>query len=333
MNIYDVSDRAGVSIATVSRVLNGNPNVSPKTRERVLSVMDELGYTPNIFARGLGLGSMKTIGIMCSDSSDIYLANAIYFLERELRNCGYDSILCCTGYTLENKKNYLNLLLSKRVDALILLGSKFIESREKDNAYILNAAKTVPVMLVNGYLEGDNVYSTLCDDYTAVFSAVSSLIEDGRKDILYLYTSDSYSGHNKMRGYTEACLEGRLSADRQHIHQLPKDIQASFHYMEELSAKGARFDAVVCSSDNLAVGVVKFALANHISMPDDLSVIGYNNSVLALCCEPELSSIDSKIEALCINTVSTLMGAFEGKNVPGRTAITAELIKRATTKF
>ena len=68
-------------------------------------------------------------------------------------------------------------------------------------------------------------------------------------------------------------------------------------------------------------------------MPDDLSVICYNNSVLALCCEPELSSIDSKIEALCINTVSTLMGAFEGKNVPGRTAITAELIKRATTKF
>lgn len=333
MNIYDVSERAGVSIATVSRVLNGNPNVSPKTRERVLSVMDELGYTPNVFARGLGLGSMKTIGIMCSDSSDIYLANAIYFLERELRNFGYDSILCCTGYTLENKKNYLNLLLSKRVDALILLGSKFIESREKDNAYILNAAKTVPVMLVNGYLEGDNVYSTLCDDYTAVFSAVSSLIEEGRKDILYLYTSDSYSGHNKMRGYTEACLEGGLSADRQHIHQLPKDIQASYRYMEELSSKGARFDAVVCSSDNLAVGVVKFALANRLSMPDDLSVIGYNNSVLALCCEPELSSIDSKIEALCINTVSTLMGAFEGKNVPGRTAITAELIKRATTKF
>ena len=97
MNIYDVSRKAEVSIATVSRVLNGNPNVSEKTRNRVLEVMNELGYSPNIFARGLGLNTMKTIGIMCSDSSDLYLANAIYFLERELRNNGYDSILCCTG--------------------------------------------------------------------------------------------------------------------------------------------------------------------------------------------------------------------------------------------
>ena len=85
MNIYDVSRRAGVSIATVSRVLNGNPNVSEKTRTKVHAVMEELGYTPNVFARGLGLGTMKTIGIMCSDSSDPYLANAIYYLERQLR--------------------------------------------------------------------------------------------------------------------------------------------------------------------------------------------------------------------------------------------------------
>ncbi len=122
MNIYDVSRRAGVSIATVSRVLNGNPNVSQKTRSRVLAVMDELGYTPNVFARGLGLGTMKTIGIMCSDSSDPYLANAIYYLERQLRSHGYDSILCCTGTSLENKRTCFELLLSKRVDAMILAG-------------------------------------------------------------------------------------------------------------------------------------------------------------------------------------------------------------------
>ena len=96
MNIYDVSKHAGVSIATVSRVLNGNPNVSEKTRNKVLNVMAELGYTPNVFARGLGLNTMQTIGIMCSDSSDPYLANAIYYLERALRSFEYDAILCCT---------------------------------------------------------------------------------------------------------------------------------------------------------------------------------------------------------------------------------------------
>ena len=97
MNIYDVSKKAEVSIATVSRVLNGYPNVSEKTRAHVLEVMEELGYKPNIFARGLGLNTMQTIGIMCTDSSDLYLANAIYYLERDLRANGYDSVLCCTG--------------------------------------------------------------------------------------------------------------------------------------------------------------------------------------------------------------------------------------------
>ena len=89
MNIYDVSERAGVSIATVSRVLNGNSNVSEKTRQKVLTVIKEIGYTPNIFARGLGLNTMQTIGIMCSDSSDIFLSNAVYFLEQNLRKNGY----------------------------------------------------------------------------------------------------------------------------------------------------------------------------------------------------------------------------------------------------
>ena len=120
MNIYDVSKKAGVSIATVSRVINGNNNVSEKTKQKVLSVMKEISYTPNVFARGLGLNTMKTVGIMCSDSSDPYLANAIYYLERELRSHGYDSILCCTGTSPENKRQYFELLLSKRVDAMIL---------------------------------------------------------------------------------------------------------------------------------------------------------------------------------------------------------------------
>ena len=85
INIYDVSKKAGVSIATVSRVLNGNTRVSEKTRDKVINAMKELDYTPNVFARGLGLNTMKTIGIMCIDSSDIYLDNAVYYLEQELR--------------------------------------------------------------------------------------------------------------------------------------------------------------------------------------------------------------------------------------------------------
>ena len=89
MNIYDISQKAGVSIATVSRVLNGSDKVSDKTRKKVLAVMEENSYTPNAFARSLGLNSMHTVGILCSDSSDVYQAQAIYYLERELRKNSY----------------------------------------------------------------------------------------------------------------------------------------------------------------------------------------------------------------------------------------------------
>lgn len=333
MNIYDVSEKAGVSIATVSRVLNGNTNVSEKTRARVLEVMQEIGYTPNVFARGLGLGTIQTIGIMCSDSSDPYLAHAIYYLERELRSYGYDSILCCTGNSLENKRQYFDLLRSKKVDAIILAGSKFIEAKEKDNIYIQEASKEIPIMLVNGFLDGDNIYCTLCDDRMATTQAAGKLLESGCRDILYLYTSQSYSGGNKLNGYQDALLAHGMKIRGEYIHHCPKDVLAARDLLLELHGSGLHFDAVMTSDDTLAVGAVKYAHRTGRSIPDDLSIIGYNNSDYAICTDPELTSIDTKIEALCTSTISTLMGVFNGSNVPSRTTIAADLIKRATTKF
>lgn len=333
MNIYDVSERAHVSIATVSRVLNGNPNVSDKTRSRVLKVMTELGYTPNVFARGLGLNTMKTIGIMCSDSSDPYLANAIFYLERELRANGYDSILCCTGSSLDTKQKYFSLLLSKRVDAIILAGSKFVEMKSRDNAYILDAAKNLPVMLVNGYLDGPGIYSTVCDDHDAMYQAAQCLIAAGHHKILYLYTSHSYSGVNKIQGYKDALAAHGIPVSAELIRQCPKDVSASKELLLQLSESGLFFSSVMASDDSLAVGAVKYAHVKNITIPDELSVIGYNNSILSVCTDPEITSVDTKIETLCTTTINTLMGVFGGDNVPGKTTIAAELIKRQTTNF
>ncbi len=333
MNIYDVSKKANVSIATVSRVLNGNPNVSDKTRAKVLAVMEQLGYTPNVFARGLGLNTMRTIGIMCSDSSDLYLANAIYYLERDLRSNGYDAILCCTGYELETKQKYFDLLCSKRVDAIILAGSKFVEIKPRDNTYILDAAAKIPIMLVNGYLEGENIYSTVCDDQAAVYQAASRLIQSGRRKLLYVYTSTSYSGINKLQGFKNALADAGISESPEYIRQCAKDITAARELFLSLRKEGLEFDAVITSDDSLAAGAVKYANTTGISIPDELSIIGYNNSILSLCSDPELTSIDSKVEALCTTTVNTLMGVFSGGNVPSRTTIAADLIKRETTNF
>ncbi len=333
LNIYDVSEHAHVSIATVSRVINGNPNVSEKTRKKVLAVMEELGYTPNVFARSLGLNTMKTIGIMCADSSDPWLAEAIYYLEKELRGNGYDSLLCSTGYLPETKKKYLELLRSKRVDAVILTGSHYIEENPEDNAYLLEAAREIPIMLVNGYLEGEQIYSTVCDDYAAVYDAASRLYRSGRSSVLYLYSGKSHSSLRKLSGYKEAVSDSGFILQEELMALCPKDPDSAMELLEQLSHSGIYFDAVLAAEDILAVGAVKYARKTGLKIPEDLSIIGYNNSILSRCTTPEITSVDNKAEALCISTVNTLMKVLEGEETAKKAVITTELIKRGTTNF
>ena len=333
MNIYDVSEKAGVSIATVSRVLNGNPNVSESTRQKVLNVMNELGYTPNVFARGLGLNTMHTIGIMCADSSDPFLANAVYYLEQNLRKCGYDSFLCCTGYELADKQKYLQLLLSKRVDAIILVGSTFLEAAKKDNAYITAAADSIPIMVINGYLSHPNVFCTLCDDYQAVYDVTNRLIEQERKNILYLYTSRSYSSMQKLSGYKGCIIANGLTLKEEYMLSCPNDIAQTKAFLIEQWNNDLRFDAIVTSEDQLAVAAVKFAKHVGLSVPQDLAITGYNNSILSCCTDPEITSVDNHVETLCMTTINTLMRVLDGNDVPNKTTISNDLVVRQTTNF
>ena len=330
MNIYDVSKKAGVSIATVSRVLNGNKNVSDKTKERVLSVMEELGYTPNVFARGLGLNTMHTIGILCSDSSDAFLANAVYYLEQALRKNGYESFLCCTGYELENKKNYLRLLQSKRVDAVILVGSHYLEANKADNDYIFSAANEIPVMMINGYLNHPHIYCTLCDDYQAVYDAVARLAAHGRKRFAFLYRSDSSSSRIKIKGFRDGMEAAGLTVSEDAIRLFPNDIPSTKSILLDLYKEGTSYDAILTSEDCLAVAAVKFAAAAGLRIPGDLEIVGYNNSLLCICTEPELSTLDNHVETLSITTVNTLMRVLQGADVPNKTMISNDFIVRGT---
>ena len=334
MTIYDISEKAGVSIATVSRVLNGSTNVSEKTKQKVLDVIRQYEYTPNAFARGLGLNTMKTIGIMCADSSDLYLAKAIYYIEQKLRSNGYDSILCCTGYGLESKISSMNLLITKKVDGIILVGSNFIYEKEQDNKYIADAALQVPVMLLNADLDIPNVYSVVSDDFTSMYEATIQMIQAGVTDALYFYNSTSYSGKRKLSGYRAAMEEKKLlSADcMQFYHGSHEDIPAMTEHLKKLRTKGITFHGVIASDDTLALAAVKYAKEAGYGIPRDFSILGYNNSMLVNCCDPELTSIDNKLETLCQHLITTLMGVLGGNEMPKKTIFSGEIVKRGTTR-
>lgn len=335
MNIYDISKEAGVSIATVSRVLNGSASVRPKTREKVFAVIERHGYTPNAFARGLGLNTMKTIGIMCADASDIYLAQAIFYIERDLRKNGYDSILCCTGYELEQKQNRMKMLLGKRVDAIILIGSNYVEEDSSHNDYIRETAAQVPVMIVNGALDGANIYSTLCDDYSAMHELTRLLVQSGHNNLLYLHNSTSFSARRKLMGFRNALESKGIAVDEERIclfDSKGQGINDIRDYLLSLDCTDG-IDGIVCADDRLAVGAMKFATAKGLKVPEQLAVTGFNNSDLAMCCTPELTSVDNRLETLCSHCIKTLMDVLGGSETPTQTVFSFEIVQRGTTSF
>lgn len=335
MNIYDIAELAGVSIATVSRVVNDSPRVSEKTKQKVRAIMEEHGYTPNVFARGLGLDSMKTIGIVCPDVSDAYMATAAFHLEGRLHDYGYDCILCCSGSSQANKEKYVSLLLNKRIDALILVGSTYAGEGNDDRKadYVRRAAKSVPVFMINGYITGENVYCAYSDDYGATYEVASQMIESGRKRVLFLSDSHSYSANQKLAGYEAALKAHGLPV----LGDLKLYVRNRIHTVRDilLERRDLNFDSLLATEDGLAVGAIKYANAKLLKIPEELCIAGFNNSALSICCDPELSSIDNQVEELCNRTADNMMAVLRGETdtVQQKTQVPCRLVKRCTTDF
>lgn len=335
MNIYDIAKLSGVSIATVSRVVNGSSRVSERTKQKVLKVMEDNDYTPNIFARGLGLDSMQTIGIVCPDVADVFVASVVSYLERDLKNYGYDCILYCSGYSNEKKKKSVETIRQKRIDALILVGSTYIGdgNTEEHVEYIKKAAEEVPVFLINGRIAGENIYSVYCADREATYTAASEMVEAGYEKILFLSDSHSYSANQKLEGYEQALRDHGIPVLGQRKLYMKNQVDTVRDIL--LARRDLDFDAVLATDDGLAVGAVKYANARKLDIPKEINIVGYNNSELALCCGPELSSIDNFPEKMSSRTIVNMMKVLRGKKEEAQAdvEIPCTLVKRCTTCF
>ena len=184
MNIYDIAKEAGVSISTVSRVMNNKGNVNAATRKKVEAILDKHDYTPSAIARGMVSKTMKTVAVLTVDIRVPHYARTVYTIEREFSHRGYEVAICNTGGELEETAKYLKTMLEKKVDGIVLVGSIFNTLCKKDE--IGNMIKNTPVVLANGKLELPNSYSVLVDDRYGVSLAVEHLLKRGHLDMYYL---------------------------------------------------------------------------------------------------------------------------------------------------
>ena len=171
----------------------------------------------------------------------------------------------------------------------------------------------------------------MSDNYQAVYDTVCSMIESGRKEILFLYDSESYSAKEKMRGYEDALADNGFCV----FEERKVLMENQTGNLKDCLIEKVRisFDAVIATGDKLAVGVVKFAKVRGLSVPQDICIVGYNDSDYALCCEPELSSIDSKGEELCSAAIESLMKLINGEPIRHKTVISCQFVGRETTDF
>lgn len=326
MNIYDVAKAAGVSSATVSRVINDSPKVTPETAQRVRAVMAELQFTPNVFARSLQSNSMNVIAVVTVDISDIYFATAIQEIEQFVRRHGYETQVSFAGRKPIDQRTRIAAILEKRVDGLILAGSAFVH--QVDDA-IRDAAAQIPVALLNSETDHENVYSVLCDDGCGIELVIDHLVELGRTDIVYLSQGKIAAARAKLAGYRRAMRRhGLIPRVFQTVEGAPPP---GFAVWAVQAGENRGRAAVVTAVDPLAVTVIKELAALGLQVPDDIAVTGYDNLAFATAATPSLTTVDGHAARVSRTTAKVLVDALAGRSPARVTHIPPELVIREST--
>ena len=184
----------------------------------------------------------------------------------------------------------------------------------------------MPIITINSLVELPNIYCVLCDEAAGITMAVQELAKSGSERILYLFDRLSYSGQRKLQGYRNGLAAAGLPDDDKLVCQAERDIMPVYHTVEKLLTQGAGFDAILASEDVMAVGAQKALYAHELRLP----VIGCNNSVLAECATPALTSIDNRLDILCPAAVDVLTKVLEnGENAaPSKTIYPAVIVHR-----
>lgn len=328
MNIYDIAAEAGVSISTVSRVLNNRGRVKKETQEKIEAVLQKYDYQPSAVARGLVTKSMRTIGILTVDIRVMHYANTTYILEQQLSRLGYNVMVCNTGGLMHENLRYLRMMVEKQVDGLILVGSVFEELAQSTEG--LEYLRHMPVVLSNGSLSLENAYSVLVDDPLGTALSVRHLAQKGRKDLYYVQDMDTHSARRKVEGFLRGMAECGLPAEGR-VLRCEHGLEGGIAFGRSLAHSGKRCTGLVFGEDLTAIGAMKGLQHAGLRIPEDVAVVGFNDSAYARLCTPELTSIDNKYQLVGEYSVKLLTGLLEGTGNEADIVIRPVLVARESS--
>lgn len=289
--IYEVSKLAGVSLATVSRVMNKSGRVTDKTRKKVEAAMAELGYRPNSIAQSLASNRSNSVGILVPELHGPFFGTMLSGVEAELRDAE-KHVIITVGHSDEAKElDGIEFLLSRKCDALILHVDAV-----SDGYLVELSAGPVPIVLINRSIPGIAENCVSLDNEYGGYLAARSLLELGHRSLAYIsgprWKKDA---SERLAGHKRALSEFGVTCRPALIVEGDFQEAGGSRGMTQLLETGMPFSAVVCGNDNMAAGAVDVARENGLSIPDDVSVVGFDNLILARYIYPKLSTIDYPI--------------------------------------
>ncbi|HZG60846.1 MAG TPA: catabolite control protein A [Anoxybacillus sp.] len=287
VTIYDVAREANVSMATVSRVVNGNPNVKPSTRKKVLEAIERLGYRPNAVARGLASKKTTTVGVIIPDISSIFFAELARGIEDIATMYKYNIILSNSDQNKDKELHLLNTMLGKQVDGILFMGGYISEE------HVAEFKKSpVPIVLA-ATIEENNIIPSVNIDYEqAAYDAVSFLIEKGHKRIAYVTgPADDPINNKKLAGYRRALEQYGLTYDETLVIEGDYSYDSGIEAYEKIAELDEQPTAVFVGTDEMALGVIHSAQDHGVNIPEQLEVVGFDNTRLATMVRPRLTTV------------------------------------------
>lgn len=320
-SIREVAKLAGVSPATVSRVINGTANVEAEKKERVLRAISETGFRPNEVARSLFKKSAKMIGLIIPSIQNPFFTQMSSAIEKTAEKYGYRLILCNTMGDLKKEKNAISMLSSMNADGIILT-----TSNEKIRTF-LNKCE-IPIVTMDRLISKNATAGYIhCDHYEGGRIAAQHLIDCGCKNIVCVRgPKDISSAKERYAGYRDVCKEQNMI---EQTVECDYDFNAGLTAAEELLKRYPKVDGIIACNDMVAISIYKILHKKKIRVPEEVQLIGYDNVYISTLVSPELTTVAQPIEEIGVKAAELLIHKEENREK--EFVFHAQLVVRETT--
>lgn len=325
--IKDVAKLAGVSVATISRVLNKSAIVSPETEEKVNAAIKELNYRPNFLGRNLRKRETNVILALIPSTEHTYYSEILHGMRTKALDCGYDVLMSTTNSYLPHEQRLLDMLRNRTVDAAVIMGTQL----DKDALAELTEQNCVALCCES--LEGSDILTVMIDNEQAAYDAVSYLISSGHSKIGMVSTEvRAPSSVEREKGYIRALNDNNIKFDEKYIFRDSYDYRSGMKALEYFMCLDEPPEAVFAVSDFLAAGVIKKAVELGLNVGKEFSVIGFDNISMTEIYTPSISTIEQPCFDIGRTVAELIIENISGKNHKGLIKLEHKLVLRESTE-